>query len=188
MTCAPTIDVAGLVNRGPGGGELVLKQCRTCRRYDAFGGGKRFAALDVESPELMAVLLKQIPALEKGAGSAFLQTPSAGVIRKLAETGPDITRWRRLVLDEVAEMKEDMRDEIDEWYSSLPDFVRRAYKESQLCVPLFIALLRKFGYPDADQLEIHLSKGFWMRGERWEEGTMGDGGESVLSYYSTNMC
>lgn len=64
--CLATVDIASLVRRGPGGGDLTIYQCRQCRKFDPNGDGKqRFVQVELESPELMATLLKQIPALTK---------------------------------------------------------------------------------------------------------------------------
>lgn len=66
--CLATVDIASLVRRGPGGGDLVIYQCRQCRKFDPNGDGKqRFIQVEVESPELMAIVLKQIPALTNKA-------------------------------------------------------------------------------------------------------------------------
>lgn len=66
--CLATVDIASLVRRGPGGGDLIIYQCRQCRNFDPHGDGKqRFIQVELESPELMAILLKQIPALTKQA-------------------------------------------------------------------------------------------------------------------------
>ncbi|KAL3785204.1 hypothetical protein ACHAWO_011949 [Cyclotella atomus] len=62
-SCLATVDISSILRRGPGGGDLILHQCRKCRKYDRTGEGKFFTYLDQESPELMAVLLKLIPAL-----------------------------------------------------------------------------------------------------------------------------
>ena len=86
-------------------------------------------------------------------------------IQKLATLRADVVSWRAQILEEIKLMKDDMVDEIAAWEASLPDFVKLAYKESGLCVPLFIKLLRMCDYPDADQLEKDLSGGFWMVGE-----------------------
>jgi nonsense-mediated mRNA decay protein 3 len=64
-SCLATVDIASMIRRGPGGGDLVLHQCRQCRKYDQTGDGKRFVHLEPEGPEMMAVLLKHIPALGK---------------------------------------------------------------------------------------------------------------------------
>jgi hypothetical protein len=64
--CLATVDIASLVRRGPGGGDLIIYQCRQCRKFDPNGDGKqRFIQVELESPELMAIVLKQIPALTK---------------------------------------------------------------------------------------------------------------------------
>ena len=59
-SCLSAVDIGSILRRGPNGGDLFLNQCRQCRRYEA---GNQHVHLDPESPELMAVLLKQIPAL-----------------------------------------------------------------------------------------------------------------------------
>ena len=64
-SCLATVDIAAMIRRGPGGGDLLLHQCRKCRKYDQTGDGKRFVHLEPEGPEMMAVLLKHIPALGK---------------------------------------------------------------------------------------------------------------------------
>lgn len=64
-SCLATVDIAAMIRRGPGGGDLVLHQCRKCRKYDQSGDGRRFVHLEPEGPEMMAVLLKHIPALGK---------------------------------------------------------------------------------------------------------------------------
>jgi nonsense-mediated mRNA decay protein 3 len=51
------------VRRGPGGGDLLVHQCRKCRRYERENNNKHFIYMEPESPEMMALLLKQIPAL-----------------------------------------------------------------------------------------------------------------------------
>ena len=79
---------------------------------------------------------------------------------KLADIRHDATSWRRQVLDEMWALKADFSDEIDEWRSTVPDFVNMAYKDSGFCVPVFIQLLRKFNFPDAEQLNNDLSGSF----------------------------
>lgn len=63
-SCLATVDIGALIRRGPGGGDLIIHQCRQCRKYDT-GNGRHYMHLGEESPELMNVLLKQIPALTK---------------------------------------------------------------------------------------------------------------------------
>lgn len=64
-SCLATVDIGSLVRRGPGGGDLAVHRCRRCRRFDRAGDGRHYLALGEESPELMAMLLKHIPALGK---------------------------------------------------------------------------------------------------------------------------
>lgn len=64
-SCLATVDIASVIRRGPGGGDLVIHQCRQCRKFDRTGDGRNYLYLEPEGPDLMAVLLKQIPALGK---------------------------------------------------------------------------------------------------------------------------
>lgn len=59
------MDIASIIRRGPGGGDLIIHQCRQCRKFDRNGDGRNYLHLEPEGPDLMAVLLKQIPALGK---------------------------------------------------------------------------------------------------------------------------
>ena len=63
-SCLATVDIGSIIRRGPGGGDLIIHQCRQCRKTDT-GDGRHYMYLEEESPQLMAVLLKQIPALSK---------------------------------------------------------------------------------------------------------------------------
>jgi nonsense-mediated mRNA decay protein 3 len=80
-TClAQEFDLAGRLQRGPGGGSeqhntIDVHQCRQCRRFQPTPNSKRYVDADPESPELLAVCLKHIPALQGqsrggGAGSS----------------------------------------------------------------------------------------------------------------------
>lgn len=62
-SCLATVDIGSIIRRGPGGGDLIIHQCRQCRKFDRGGDGKYYIDLEPESPEMMAILLKQIPAL-----------------------------------------------------------------------------------------------------------------------------
>lgn len=64
-SCLATVDIASIIRRGPGGGDLIIHQCRQCRKFDRNGDGRNYLHLEPEGPDLMAVLLKQIPALGK---------------------------------------------------------------------------------------------------------------------------
>lgn len=50
-----------ILQKGPGGGELVIHQCRQCRRYSHTDN--YYVYHDPESPSLLALCLKNIPAL-----------------------------------------------------------------------------------------------------------------------------
>eukprot|EP00986_Skeletonema_menzelii_P005168 scaffold1818_cov151-Skeletonema_menzelii.AAC.3 len=75
-SCLATVDIASLVRRGPGGCDLIVHQCRKCRRYERDGNNSKFVYLEPESPEMMALLLKQIPAL---SGKSTQYVKRAGV-------------------------------------------------------------------------------------------------------------
>ncbi|KAL7540089.1 hypothetical protein ACHAXR_012576 [Thalassiosira sp. AJA248-18] len=63
-SCLATVDIGSIIRRGPGGGDLIIHQCRQCRKFDRTGDGRaRYLNVEPESPEMMAVLLKQIPAI-----------------------------------------------------------------------------------------------------------------------------
>ncbi|CAB9501068.1 ribosomal export protein NMD3 [Seminavis robusta] len=61
-TClAQEVDLQSVLQRGPGGGDLVVHQCRQCRAFQVTE--KLYKYMEIESPELLAVCLKRLPAL-----------------------------------------------------------------------------------------------------------------------------
>lgn len=78
-TClAQEFDLAGRLRRGPAGAHTIdLHQCRQCRRYARTP--KQYLLAEPESPELLAICLKQIPALQ-GTGHPKLHLVDAGFI------------------------------------------------------------------------------------------------------------
>ena len=61
-TClAQEVDLQSVLQRGPGGGDLVVHQCRQCRAFQVTE--KLYKYMEPESPELLSVCLKRIPAL-----------------------------------------------------------------------------------------------------------------------------
>ena len=62
-TClAQDFDLQGIVSRGPGGAhDIILHQCRKCRRFQQTE--KNWQHFEPESPELLSVCLKKLPAL-----------------------------------------------------------------------------------------------------------------------------
>jgi len=58
---AQDFDLKSILQRGPGGGDIVIHQCRQCRRFER--NERVYEHLDIESPELLALCLKHIPAL-----------------------------------------------------------------------------------------------------------------------------
>jgi len=68
-TClASQFDLTSILNRGPGGAQTInVYQCRRCRRYEMSDNGKRWQLLESESPEMLSLCLKRIPALQQGS-------------------------------------------------------------------------------------------------------------------------
>jgi nonsense-mediated mRNA decay protein 3 len=66
-TClSQEVDLRGLLQRGPGGSDHInIHQCRQCRRFARTE--KQFVDIELESPELMGICLKHIPALASNA-------------------------------------------------------------------------------------------------------------------------
>lgn len=58
---AQEVDLKAILQRGPGGGEITIHQCRQCRRHQR--SEKVWDLMEPESPELLALCLKSIPAL-----------------------------------------------------------------------------------------------------------------------------
>lgn len=79
MTClAQDCDLAGRLQRGPAGAHTIdVHQCRQCRRFQQTP--KHYIPADPESPELLALCLKHIPALQSTA-SPKLHLVDAGFI------------------------------------------------------------------------------------------------------------
>ena len=74
--------------------------------------------------------------------------------------GPDIIRWRRDVLDEIAILVDDL---VPDWAASLPAHIREAYSgkgSRPLAAPVIRVLLDAMGYPGASVLEHELTVGF----------------------------
>jgi nonsense-mediated mRNA decay protein 3 len=66
-TClSQEVDLRGLLQRGPGGSDHInIHQCRKCRRFARTE--RNFVDIELESPELMGICLKHIPALASNA-------------------------------------------------------------------------------------------------------------------------
>lgn len=58
---AQQFDLKSLLQRGPGGGDIYIHQCRRCRRYEH--SEHLYVHHEPESPELLALCLRNIPAL-----------------------------------------------------------------------------------------------------------------------------
>eukprot|EP00547_Thalassionema_nitzschioides_P003284 CAMPEP_0194222902 /NCGR_PEP_ID=MMETSP0156-20130528/34025_1 /TAXON_ID=33649 /ORGANISM="Thalassionema nitzschioides, Strain L26-B" /LENGTH=526 /DNA_ID=CAMNT_0038953873 /DNA_START=88 /DNA_END=1668 /DNA_ORIENTATION=- len=70
-TClAQEVDVRGTLQRGPGGShDIVIYQCRQCRRFQQ--KENLFVPVEMESPQLMSICLKHLPALAPHASPKF---------------------------------------------------------------------------------------------------------------------
>ena len=86
--CLASVDIGSIIRRGPGGSDLTIQQCRKCRRFDRSGEGRHYVRLDEESPGLMAILLKNIPALSSGrkGGSSALKRAGVDSVKVLDST------------------------------------------------------------------------------------------------------
>eukprot|EP00568_Trieres_chinensis_P004070 CAMPEP_0183294388 /NCGR_PEP_ID=MMETSP0160_2-20130417/2754_1 /TAXON_ID=2839 ORGANISM="Odontella Sinensis, Strain Grunow 1884" /NCGR_SAMPLE_ID=MMETSP0160_2 /ASSEMBLY_ACC=CAM_ASM_000250 /LENGTH=159 /DNA_ID=CAMNT_0025455709 /DNA_START=74 /DNA_END=549 /DNA_ORIENTATION=- len=74
---AQQFDLKSVLQRGPGGAhDITVYQCRKCKRYErpsdssstSAGGTGRYDYFEPESPELLSLCLKHIPALRPGRG------------------------------------------------------------------------------------------------------------------------
>jgi len=66
---AQQFDLKALLNRGPGGGELTIHQCRECRMFERMPG--KYEPCELESPELLSICCKHIPALVENGGAGI---------------------------------------------------------------------------------------------------------------------
>ena len=98
--------------------------------------------------------------------------PSAEFAVELQETlGSDLSRWRRLVLDEIKELKEECLEETSSWFRQLPPHGRIAYQDRVFPnVPLLRRLGEIIGFPGLDELLRDISSGFCLLG-RLEPGS-----------------
>ena len=98
--------------------------------------------------------------------------PSAEFAVELQETlGSDLSRWRRVVLDEIKELKEECQEETSSWFRQLPPHGRISYQDRVFPnVPLLRRLDEVIGFPGLDQLLRDLSSHFSLLG-RLEPGS-----------------
>ena len=59
--CLATVDIASLVRRGPGGGDLTIYQCRQCRKFDPNG--------DVRKSGINGYIIKTNTSIDEGRSS-----------------------------------------------------------------------------------------------------------------------
>ena len=97
--------------------------------------------------------------------------PSAEFAVELQETlGSDLSRWRRLVLDEIIELKEECLEETSSWFRQLPLHGRITYQDRVFTnVPLLRRLGEIIGFPGLDELLRDIPSGFCLLG-RLEPG------------------
>ena len=90
-------------------------------------------------------------------------------MQAIVQLGPAVVQYREKALAAVRrQMKLEMHDETLAWFNRLPEHVARAYslEDGQVVqIPLFMRLLRGCGYPDCDNLETDLNRGFPLLGE-----------------------
>ena len=94
-----------MLRKGPGGGNLVLHQCRQCRLFEKTPGNFKDVAL--ESPELMAICLKHIPALTStsNTSSSFPKLSLMDAIFVWTEPNSMRIRLRVTVRTEVSNVR-----------------------------------------------------------------------------------
>ncbi|KAL7574701.1 hypothetical protein ACA910_003043 [Epithemia clementina (nom. ined.)] len=94
---ASQLDVASIVQRGPGGGDIVVYQCRQCRRYQRFDGSNNknasYQAMEPESPELLALCLKHIPAVSTSSSSSNNHQFSASFSSTLSSSSSSMPKF-----------------------------------------------------------------------------------------------
>ena len=89
-------------------------------------------------------------------------------MQALKDMGSSVVQRREDILSSIRVLRDQMRAETEEWYARLPQHVARAYTLADGCVvqiPLLMRLLRGCGYPDCDNLETDLCRGFPLLGE-----------------------
>lgn len=67
---AQQVDLRSVLQKGPSGGDIVIHQCRQCRRFQRTE--KNYIDVELESPELMTICLKHIPALSSSSSGMQL--------------------------------------------------------------------------------------------------------------------
>jgi hypothetical protein len=67
----------------------------------------------------------------------------AFAVSKISNLRESTVEWRRRMLQEVDDLKISLETEILDWRESVPSYVKKAYLDSNFCVPLFINLLQK---------------------------------------------
>jgi nonsense-mediated mRNA decay protein 3 len=90
---ASSVDLKATVARGPGGSdEICIYQCRTCRKFQ--NTPKHYMFADPESPELLSIALKHIPAIQNGNSSSSSGSPLQLVDASWIWTEPHSMRLR----------------------------------------------------------------------------------------------
>ena len=110
---------------------------------------------------LNEALATEHPIRRRWPMDASLQFAAQG----LKAWGSDISKIRKAVVAEIWELKEEMAEQIDDWKSNLAPEVEQVFDQRMLCVPLYEALLNKFGYPDAGDLAQDCTNVFSLVGK-----------------------
>ncbi|OLP86253.1 DNA (cytosine-5)-methyltransferase 3A [Symbiodinium microadriaticum] len=88
-------------------------------------------------------------------------------MQDIVQLGPAVVHYREQAVAAVKQLKVEMQAETTAWFQSLPEHVARAYslEDNQVVqIPMFMRLLRGCGYPDCDNLEADLNRGFPLLG------------------------
>jgi len=94
-----------------------------------------------------------------------LEGSASFVLFMLAKHRHDVVRMRLEVVQEIADLSSDLSEDFNAWFEDLEPDLQQAYTANKVNVPLFLHLLRAFGYPDADQLELDFTFGFDVIGD-----------------------
>ena len=83
----------------------------------------------------------------------------------LSKFKDDIVYVREAVTADIELLREELESEFKDWLDTLPEAVRPAFQADPINAPLFVNLLKRINYPDADQLFKDLSTGFDLVGK-----------------------
>ena len=114
------------------------------------------------SPALHLAAARRTP--PPNARSWEIEPSMQFALEKLKRLGPEVHRFRSIVLQEIEDMAESLADLSSRWKSSLLPEIRAGYGDAIVNAPLFASLLRDIDYPDAAPLFKELTAGFQLIG------------------------